>query len=158
MHKSSRQQGFSLLEILVTIFIMSVGLFGLSAMQLSSLKQVSNSQTKTLVNYYLEDMAERMRSNKAGIKHGDYDLLTVKTNPSPNIAINDSYEWNDMMTQTVSEGGLPSGAEGTVTKRSEGSGLEAVFVYDIKITWTEKQREETNGMSASKEAILSLPF
>lgn len=154
--RASSQSGFSLIEILFTVFIVAVGLFGLSAMQVTSLKNVQESQTKTLAAFYLEDMAERMRANPAGIKDGDYDNLTVQTTTSSNFAKQDSYEWNQLITGAATNGGLPAGATGVVRKFAPG-------LYDIVITWKESVRVENQDAANPQDEIdrtyaLRLPF
>lgn len=148
------QRGVSLLEILISLFILAAGLFGLSSLQMASLKNVNNAQFHTIATTYAYDMAERMRSNKDGIENGAYDDIKSSVSKAPNcisdastvcssseIAEYDGYIWNSQIKSDVNVGGLPSG-EGTVLK--DGS------TYKITIKWKELQSNSAvNGDDAT---------
>ena len=147
--KSTHQKGSSLLEILISLLVIAVGLLGLSVMQTVSLKNINNSHFRSLATVYAYDMAERMRSNQAGVTAGNYDNITA---PGANtscagaictaaeIATLDGFQWNQ---QIASE--LPSGT-GTVTESSD--------VYTITVTWEEQQRQ----LISSNDNIVSTSF
>lgn len=150
--KKINQNGFSMVEILFTIFIMAIALFGLSALQLTTVKNVTNSQVKTFAIFYLEDMAERMRSNKTGRDNGEYKLITGKETASDNVANTDAYLWNQLISNASSNSSLPEGAIGTVEYD------EVTQLYDIAITWKEQQNQNTNpgGVEIEKSFTLSV--
>jgi len=148
------QQGSSLLEVLITVLIMGLGLLGLAFMQVVSLKNINNSQFRSLATAYAYDMAERMRSNQAAVSAGSYDAITATvTDPGcssctvSQLAQLDGYQWNQKINQAANTGGLPQG-RGTVTKNGN--------VYDIKIAWQEQQRDSTGGNVGSVEFTLSI--
>jgi type IV pilus assembly protein PilV len=151
------QKGSTLIEVLVTLFIMAVGLLGLASMQIISIKNINNSQFRTLATDYAYDMAERMRANTSGVDSGNYDSLStsgaVETSCSlsscstSEIADLDEYEWSELITQDVVSGGLPSGS-GTVTANGD--------VYDIHIQWNEQDRDSSGGLVNTAEFTLSV--
>lgn len=131
------QSGNSLIEILVTLFILAAGLFGLASLQIFSLKSVNNAQFHSLATVYAYDMAERIRSNRNGI--AGYDLIKHDVT-DPNCATNcssiqmaqqDGFLWNEKIKSAVNLGGLPEG-EGSVTRNGN--------LYRIIISWREQQR------------------
>ena len=63
-HFGNKQQGFTLLEVLIALLVLSIGLLGLAALQTIGLR--SNS---TMLAY---DISDRMRANGQGILDGDY--------------------------------------------------------------------------------------
>lgn len=82
--------GFSLMEVLVALLILSVGLLGLAGMQVSGLRGVSNATDYTLASLALNDLAERMRANPVGLDLGNftgYNFATADcetpTRPTP---------------------------------------------------------------------------
>ena len=127
-----------MIEVLVAVFILSIGLLGLASLQMASLKNINNTQFQTLATTYAYDMAERMRSNREGLSGYDNILSTV-TAPScttctpTQMAQLDGFEWNSLIQSTVINGGLPEG-KGTVTKNGS--------VYDIEIKWKELQTRD----------------
>ncbi|MGE0310382.1 MAG: type IV pilus modification protein PilV [Lautropia sp.] len=58
--------GFTLLEVLVAIVIVSIGMLGVAAMQLSTLKTADGSKYRSVALNLAADMADRMRANLTG--------------------------------------------------------------------------------------------
>ncbi|WP_435237092.1 type IV pilus modification protein PilV [Psychromonas sp. PT13] len=156
---SKFQKGTSLIEILVTLFIMAIGLLGLAAMQINSSKNINNSQFRSLAVSYAYDMAERMRSNPVGVSAGDYVALKTVSASAPtcmgsscgtsDMAQLDSFEWAQQLGASVLSGGLPSG-EGIV------SGSVGTGVYDIQVTWDEQDRDNTGGVISNSRLTLTI--
>lgn len=61
----SRQTGFSLVEILVSVVILSFGLLGLAGLQASALKMNRQSQYQSTAVLFAQEYAELMRNNHA---------------------------------------------------------------------------------------------
>lgn len=146
MDKKNNQKGSSMIEVLVTVFILAVGLLGLASMQMVSIKNINNSQFRSLATSYAYDMAERMRANRIGVSAGNYNSITTVSAADPTctscssaqIAQLDSFQWGQQLSQNVISGGLPSGA-GSV------SGSVATSVFDIQVTWDEQGRDSSGG-------------
>lgn len=58
-------RGFTLIEVLVALLVLSVGLLGLAGLQLHALQYAHSSYQRTLVNIQALDMAERMWTHLA---------------------------------------------------------------------------------------------
>jgi type IV pilus assembly protein PilV len=58
-----RMRGFTLLEVLVSLVILSIGLLGLAAMQASALSSTHGSQTESLVAIQARSLADAMSAN-----------------------------------------------------------------------------------------------
>jgi type IV pilus modification protein PilV len=56
-------QGFTLIEILVTVLVLSIGVLGVSALLLLSLQNTIDSSHKSYAIYLAENLFERMRAN-----------------------------------------------------------------------------------------------
>ncbi|GAB1264615.1 type IV pilus modification protein PilV [Aurantivibrio infirmus] len=155
--KNRGSQGFSMVEVLITIVITSIGLLGLGALQLTSMKNINNTQFRSLATLYAYDMAERMRSNQAGVQSGAYDNITgtetavscVSVCIPSVVAQKDAYEWNQLIKTgvngSVDQGSLPSG-NGTVSNNGG--------VFTITITWDEQdQNAAVAGISNESFAL-----
>ena len=138
-------KGFSLIEILVTLVILSIGLLGLAGMQVWSFKNTTNSNYSTLATFYVYDMAERMRSNKAGVEAGDYDNIngnqadpgcgtpaTAACATTAEIAQLHAFEWVSQLQRAPEDGGMSANAEGSVTVEP------GTPNYLITVTWKEQ--------------------
>lgn len=80
-----RQLGFSLMEVMVSVVILSIGLLGLGGLQMTSLKGSNNAHFRTIASLAATDLADRMRVNPIAIAAGQYDsefvMATCKTPP-----------------------------------------------------------------------------
>jgi len=73
----TKNQGFSLIEILVSLVVMSIGLMGLSGLQIAAIKAANESHFRNEASLLLMDTANRMRSNNTGMN--DYLKSISKT-------------------------------------------------------------------------------
>jgi type IV pilus assembly protein PilV len=64
----------TLIEVLVTMVVMSVGLLGVAALQVTSLKSNQESYVRSQVAMLAADILDRMRSNQTGFAAGHYDM------------------------------------------------------------------------------------
>lgn len=69
---SASQTGFTLIETLVSLVIISVGILAFALLQAESLRTTHTSMQRTKAIHFATDMLERMRANRAGISA--YDL------------------------------------------------------------------------------------
>jgi type IV pilus assembly protein PilV len=60
------QRGFTLIEILVSSFLVSIGLFGLAKLQMEAIKSANDGYLFTQAALLGEEMSERMRANPTG--------------------------------------------------------------------------------------------
>ena len=131
-----------MIELLVAIVISAIGLLGLAAMQMISIKNVNNSQFRTLATMYTYDMAERMRSNQAGVSQyvGTDTSSGTPCGGCSGIATTDVTAWKAALTQQADSGGLPS-AVGTISLNGD--------VYSVTVAWNEQVRGVDGGQQES---------
>ncbi|MEW5755176.1 MAG: type IV pilus modification protein PilV [Pseudomonadota bacterium] len=144
-----RNHGFSLLEVLVTVLIISVGLLGLAGMQMKAFQHTNDSYNRSQASLLAYDIADRIRGNLGAIDtYKDADTAAVTTTTDcktaacgiDQIADYDLESWK----QDV-ENQLPMG-RGIITN----SGSE----YTITIMWDEKR--EGTGSDCSTLQCFSL--
>ncbi|MFQ5469240.1 MAG: type IV pilus modification protein PilV [Gammaproteobacteria bacterium] len=150
----SRQQGFTIIEILVTIVILSIGLLGIAGLQLTGLRANHSAYSRTQVSLLASDMAERLSANLQGVAAGNYDSITIKpADPqcistaagctSAQMAQYDAFEWLTSLGSV-----LPSGI-GTV------SGAGAGSTFTITVMWDDTRSGATGtGCDANNPADL----
>jgi type IV pilus assembly protein PilV len=109
----SREAGFSMLEVMVAVLILSFGLLGLAGLQALSLKSNVSAAQRTIATQLAYDIADRMRANQASVLSGDYNYasysvssvsgqttsncLTTTGCSSTQLAQEDVYEWNQQI-------------------------------------------------------------
>ena len=59
-----RQDGFTMIELLITILIVTVGILGLAKMQAAAVSNTAVSRTRSLMTYQAESLAGMIRSNR----------------------------------------------------------------------------------------------
>lgn len=72
-------QGFTLIEALVTVIVMSIGLLGVAALQNTSIKLSYDSYLRTQTSLLASDLFDRMRSNLS-IDYSDQSYTSNNTN------------------------------------------------------------------------------
>ncbi len=145
-------QGFTLIEILVSIIIIAIGLLGVAGLQTITLRQNYNSHLLTQASFQANDMIERMRSNMVGVQNGAYDSITgSETNPSclpactpEELAQYDANAWMTTTKLALNDSGTDT-VTGTVISNND-----ETFTIDIK--WNEPAlpgRVDSNGDSVN---------
>ena len=66
-----RQSGFTLIEVMVAIVILSFGLLGVAGMMVKGIQFTHSAQQRSVGTLLAYDMIDRMRSNQAGVALAD---------------------------------------------------------------------------------------
>ncbi|MBF0470751.1 MAG: type IV pilus modification protein PilV [Gammaproteobacteria bacterium] len=84
VNRSRRQQaGFTLIEVMVAAVIVSIGMFGIAALQLNGLHAVSSSGNRAQVNLLMDTLIEMMQANPTGVTNGNYQATLDSTMTIP---------------------------------------------------------------------------
>ena len=67
MRASSRQQGFSLIEIAVSLLLVAISLLGMAALLTTTHKNSASSFLRTQASILVTDIVEKIRSNRAHV-------------------------------------------------------------------------------------------
>lgn len=156
MDKYNRQSGFTLLEVLVTVVIISFGAIGAAGLQIRAQQFSHSAYLNTQVTLLGHDMSERMRANPAGIEGKKYHLVAPKSHKncfsiigcdSTQMAENDMYEWAgkhsrsgiSVLPQGVAVVCIDSTPDDGSSKNAECDGVGNT--YAIKIWWRNMEDE-----------------
>ena len=82
MRRYRRNAGFSLIEVLVALLILSIGLIGLAGLQNRGLRDNHSALLRSQAVQHAEDMLDRMRANRAAAQAGRYDIEIGKPGPA----------------------------------------------------------------------------
>ena len=80
LHNTPKSRGFSLVEVLVTMLVLSVGLLGFGSLQINALKNNQSAFHRSQATMLAYDVLDFMRANQSFAKMGDYDLA-MNINP-----------------------------------------------------------------------------
>jgi len=89
-----KQQGFTLLEVLIALLVLSIGLLGLAALQTTSLRSNQMASMRTTATQLAYDISDRLRANPAGVAAGEYVLAGGATPTGTSVAAADLIAWN----------------------------------------------------------------
>ena len=130
---SRLQRGFSLVEVLIALVIMSVGMLGIAGLYVQSLQAGRTSMLRHNAVTLAGDIADRIRANPtAGIAYAgagaDNDCVAMGTDcDEASMAAHDIFLWDDQAVDT-----LPSG-DVTVAFDDTNNPPE----YTIRVDWVE---------------------
>lgn len=112
-----KQKGFSILEVLVAIIVLSVGLLGVAGLVGNSVRLNHQSYTRSQAAYLASNMTDRMRGNTLAVIAGDYDGAGYNgTGPAApdcdaadpcdpeDLADRDTSIWGAMLASTLAQG------------------------------------------------------
>lgn len=153
------QRGFTMFEILVTLFLLTMWLLASAGVQSSSLQFNKAAQFRTQAIYLATDLAERMQANRVAAIGGAYAISqTTVTAPagepdsscstdicSPTaLADFDKTEWMGR----VYSAGLPN-ASVTVSTAAVANPI----TYTIVISWSDRRTDRTYSASGTTESF-----
>lgn len=148
--RGPRQRGMSLLEVLVAIVVLALGLLGLAALQMTSLKGGHGAYLRSQAAQMAYDMSDRLRANRESAP--DYAFALPDPRPACDRALapagtlpqRDVAEWLNTLACV-----LPSG-NGSVVR------VAGTDVYDISVRWTEREADEGGGTDGELDLRVQL--
>jgi len=115
--RQTRQSGFTLIEVLVTVVVTSLGLLGFAGMLAKSVaanREAYIRSQATLLSYHI---VERMRANKPAALLGAYTVSLTDNPTSGTVAGNDLVGWRTLLTNYLpgGTGSVSADGNGNVT-------------------------------------------
>jgi type IV pilus assembly protein PilV len=136
----SRQSGMTLLEIMVTVVILSLGLLGLASLQMTGLKNNRNAYYNAVAGQAVQDITERL--------HVDTATRNLITAAAPRSLTGDNARCASDVADTFDNrvmciaSNLPGG-QARITELSA-----APKVLYVAMRWTDAQLNGANGWGA----------
>lgn len=130
---TNRQQGFSLVEVLIALVIMSVGMLGIATLFVQGMQAGRTSMFRHNAVILVGDVADRIRANPtAGAAYAgggaDNGCVGQGVNCSqPQMAAHDIFLWTQQAAETLPGGNVQVVFNGAVTPPE----------YTITATWSE---------------------
>lgn len=133
----NRESGFSMIEVLVTMFVMAVALLGTAALQVHSLKVTQGSQFRGQAVLLGMDLLERVEANNAAAIAGAYAVTLPLTQAAPDC-VKATCTPAEMATYDLAQldaelqRNLP---ESSASVTFAGTGP---YTYTVQISWRER--------------------
>jgi type IV pilus assembly protein PilV len=137
---SRKQQGFSLIEVLIALIIMSVGMLGIAGLYVQSLQAGRTSMFRHQAVALAGDVADRIRANPtAGVSYADAtgaDNGCVDTGVDCDVAgmaLHDVFLWKQQAGESLPGSAATGGGDVTVTFDD----TVVPPLYTITVSWEE---------------------
>ena len=132
-----------MIEVLVTILVVSFGLLGLAALIANSMKANQSATTRTQAGWLAYEMIDRMRANRVTANVTTSPYILDSCSPAPTGSTPAA---NDLLAWCSAIGSLPSG-NGNIAYTS------ATGVFTITVTWDDASRQ-ANQIDNSGRVVL----
>jgi len=168
-------KGFSLIEVMVAVFVLAIGLLGIAGLQVTAIKSNHTAMLRTQSTQLAYDLADRMRANMPGTIAGNYlttsapgeayncfdDFTGIGTGEcSPLQMAHADLDWafslaGDTLPFVSAAVSCTSPGGTTVTADTGAEDCAQGFSHTITITWNEQ--DGTNGLVNKSINIEFLP-
>jgi type IV pilus assembly protein PilV len=169
--KSRKASGFTMLEVLITLVVISIGLLGLAGLQIFALKNTQDAGFRVTATLLANDMIDRMKANYEGVIFDHYNrssaadyttqVAACVTTPSAtatgctasDFAQNDRFEWAQRVAAS-----LPGGQAVVCVTSTPNAGTDSsapacdnvgTTAYAIKIWWVADRTQANPGGTRS---------
>ena len=165
IQRPARQSGFTLIEVLVAVIVLSIGLVGVAGLQAVSLKNNQSAFMRSQATALAYDLADRMRANVPGANAGMYDPTAKAATAScktatgcttQQMAQNDLYEWDAAIATYLPDGqgfvcidSTPNDGTDSADPQCDGTGT----LFAVKIWWDDDRDGEINMTSTNTERL-----
>jgi type IV pilus assembly protein PilV len=144
--RSSR--GFTLIEILVALVVLSIGLLGVAALQLLSLRSNHASALRSQATYLAYDIVDRMRANRTAALANGYNIAFGAAASGVTVAANDITAWKQNIART-----LPAYDDSGTIRNADGAVIRNGNVFTIRIRWSDWDDSGTNSKATIEFAM-----
>lgn len=136
LHSVTRGNGgFSLIEVLVAVLLLSIGLLGLATLQTTSLQRENSSAQRVEALNYAYDLLDRMRANRAQAIAGNYDARVGQSPSGSSWAEADVRTWKQALAAALPGGDAAIDVEDQIV--------------DIRIIWNDASDANAGGSTAA---------
>lgn len=153
--RSNREHGFSLLEVLIALLVLSVGLLGIAGLQTVSLRFNHQSYERTQATVLISEIFEKITANPVAASGGSFDSIPDTATSSSftgygacpasctpaQLATFDLFRWK----RSIEDPRRLAQGRGAITRIPDPDGATA-HVYEITVNWVENDLTMTQVM------------
>ncbi len=136
-----RENGFSLIEVLIALLVLAIGLLGLAALQAQGLRFNYDAYVRTQATNLSYDIVDRMRASRtnfAAYTVADPDLPCDPTVATANM---DLSCWYDALAATLPAGGGVIAANATAN------------FFDVTVRWLDRTPRDFGGTIRAPSSV-----
>jgi type IV pilus assembly protein PilV len=155
-------KGFTLIEVLVTLLVLSIGLLGIAKLLLVSSRANDSAYLRTQATSLAYSILDSMRANRAAAVAGNYSGSSGSaTNPGTQCAVSspcssatiaqyDLWNWQQALTT-----GLGPSGSGTVTTANVTDPVtgDTDVTATITVQWNDTVAQQTFGASSGNVSV-----
>jgi type IV pilus assembly protein PilV len=154
-------KGFTLLEVLVALLVLSIGLLGIGKLMMLSARANDSAYMRSQATALGYTILDAMRANRQQALGGGYDTSVVVAAPQACVATapgctpaqqaqSDTWQWNQRLASA-----LPAGS-GTVVTATAPDGLSGAsnVTATVTVTWSDKVAEQSFGAGAPTVSVV----
>jgi type IV pilus assembly protein PilV len=149
-----RDGGFTLIEVLVAMLILSIGLMGMAGLQAVSLKMNQSAHLSSQATFLAYDIMDRMRANRTAALNQDYDMSLGCTAPTATGVVKDDLE--NWLETLCGIDGAEQSASGVLPQDDDGNTGASIDVDDkglltVTLAWYDARWQE-QGATGKQDA------
>jgi len=162
------QRGFSLVEILISVLVISFGLLSLAGLQVTSVKGVNNAHSQNIASMLTMELSERMRANPQGVAQGYYGT-SIDCAASLDQCRGDKvcsaeqtalFDLQEVMCGTTINGTSQGGArnllpQGSLSVVCAGGCDQADIAHRITVSWSNNIVHESQGEASEISTLIT---
>lgn len=94
-------RGFSLIEVLIALVILSIGLLALAALQATGMRNNHSSYLRGQATLLANDALDRMRANRQSALEGNYVIAIDEDPTTGTVAGDDLDDWKTLLVENL---------------------------------------------------------
>lgn len=140
-------QGFTLLEILIAILVLSIGMLGLAGLQFAALRSTTQTYERSQAAVLAADLVDRMRANRVAAGEGRFKLapfqIPVSQEDCESVACSrelvadfELAQWHERLRST-----LPGATAGVQQACVAGLPCRLRSTHSVTVLWNENRTD-----------------
>ena len=163
--KACRTGGFTLIEVLIALVVLSIGLLGTAKLMLVSSHANDSAYLRSQATELAYEILDNIRANQQQAVAGAYATALTAAPADPgftcignvsctpaNLALYDIYQWKLRLNATsgISPAGALPGGQGSVATTLTGTQTTVV----ITVTWDDNAAQSAFGSAVNQQSIV----
>ena len=131
-----KQQGFTMLEALLTLFVLTIGVLGVAGLQMRAMSSGGVAMQRTVAMMKTQEIIERMRVNRTNA--AAYAVNTAVSAPMTAAPAGSAQSVVDLTTWQADIVALLPNPVTTDISVAPGVAVESPFTVIVTLSWTDK--------------------